>query len=112
MKVLDNKNGQIEFLHVLMSGPAGHSYGVKVAELAGIPKEITIRAASLLKNLEGAKVDNKVLVKAQMSLFDKEDHSKSQMLIDELKKFPIQKSSPLQALNKIAEWQEKLDIDI
>ncbi|MEK6629063.1 MAG: DNA mismatch repair protein MutS, partial [Bdellovibrionota bacterium] len=91
MKVLDNKNGQIEFLHVLMSGPAGHSYGVKVAELAGIPKEITIRAASLLKNLEGAKVDNKVLVKAQMSLFDKEDHSKSQMLIDELKKFPIQK---------------------
>lgn len=113
MKVLDNKNGQIEFLHILMAGAAGNSYGVKVAELAGIPIEITLRAESLLKNLEGAKAeaksDNKVLVKTQMSLFDKEDEAKTQLLIDELKKFQVQKSSPLQALNKIAEWQEKIN---
>ncbi|MBY0553477.1 DNA mismatch repair protein MutS [bacterium] len=122
MKVLDHKNGQIEFLHILMSGPAGQSYGVKVAELAGIPTEITKRAESLLRNLEAApKADTQAPIKlpqndsvivtkqAQMSLFEKEDESKKQILIDEVKKFSIQKSSPLQALNKIAEWQEKLN---
>lgn len=122
MKVLDHKNGQIEFLHILMSGPAGQSYGVKVAELAGIPTEITKRAESLLKKLEAApKADAQAPIKipqndsvivtkqTQMSLFEKEDESKKQILIDEVKKFSIQKSSPLQALNKIAEWQEKLN---
>jgi DNA mismatch repair protein MutS len=115
MKVLDQKNGQIEFLHILMSGAAGMSYGVKVAELAGIPKEITSRAESLLHKLENTKKEDVVLNQAaiaqsgQMSLFDKEDESKKQILMDEVKKFPLQKSSPLQALNKIAEWQEKLN---
>jgi DNA mismatch repair protein MutS len=102
MKVLDQKNGKIEFLHILMSGAAGHSYGVKVAELAGIPTSITQRAESLLRQFEAAP-------KAQMSLFDNEDESNKQVLIDEVKRFQIQKSSPLQALNKIAEWQEKLN---
>lgn len=109
MKVLDHKNGQIEFLHILMSGSAGRSYGVKVAELAGIPKEITARAESLLSKFENAKQESKQIGQTQMSLFEKVDDSQRQILIDEVKKFPIQKSSPLQALNKIAEWQEKLN---
>ncbi len=108
MKVLDRKNGQIEFLHILTTGPSGNSYGVKVAELAGIPKEITMRAEALLYKLENAKIESKVVVQSQMSLFEKVDDAQKQILIEELKKFSIQKSSPLQALNKIAEWQEIL----
>ena len=34
---------------------------------------------------------------------------KKQKLIEEVRKFSIQKSSPLQALNKIAEWQDTLN---
>lgn len=114
MKVLDQNDGSIEFMHILVPGSAGSSYGVKVAELAGIPKEITLRAESLLNKLELNKLD---IAKtetnhhqlSQMSLFEKIEDSKKQILIDEVKKFPIQKSSPLQALNKIAEWQSNLN---
>jgi DNA mismatch repair protein MutS len=121
MKVLDHGNGQIEFLHVLTPGPAGKSYGVQVAELAGVPADITKRAAQLLKVHEAdgsgtvaaqAEVkDMKALpvVKSQMSLFDREEEEKKQKLIDDVKKFSVQKSSPLQALNKIAEWQDNLN---
>lgn len=119
MKVLDKTDGQIEFLHVLMAGPAGKSYGVKVAELAGIPKEITLRAELLLANVEqpqnpvalreAVKTPPKSDVKQQMSLFDKEEETKKSVLMEEVRTFSIQKSSPLQALNKIAEWQEKLN---
>jgi DNA mismatch repair protein MutS len=40
MKTVPKPNGEIEFLHILTSGTAGQSYGVKVAELAGLPSEI------------------------------------------------------------------------
>lgn len=125
MKVLDQKNGEIEFLHILMSGPAGNSYGVKVAELAGVPKEITLRAEALLEKLESASkrdlkafdTDSKndlrlgsvIRVEAQLSLFEKAEELKNEKLMEELKTFSVQKSSPLQALNKIAEWQEMLN---
>ena len=112
MKVLDHKNGQIEFLHVLLNGAAGKSYGVKVAQLAGIPLEITARAEALLDKLEISK-EATLKVKAetaknQLSLFDQVENPQKQLLMNELKEFPVLKSSPLQALNKIAEWQEKL----
>lgn len=116
MKVIDHGNGQIEFLHVLTPGPAGKSYGVQVAELAGVPTEITHRAAQLLKVHEGQEIKTTVLetkilpvVSNQMSLFESEEESKKQKLIEDVKKFSIQKSSPLQALNKIAEWQDNLN---
>jgi DNA mismatch repair protein MutS len=120
MKVIDHKDGHIEFLHILTEGAAGQSYGVKVAELAGIPVDVTARAHELLVKLESAQHQRKQaeaitpvvkpssLQVSQMSLFDEEDRKQKEFLLEELKKFQIQKSSPLQALNKIAEWQEKL----
>lgn len=108
MKVLDHKNGQIEFLHILLSGAAGKSYGVKVAQLAGIPVEITKRAEALLNKIEAVEAVQIQNSKNQLSLFDQLTNTHSQILMDELKEFPLLKSSPLEALNKIAEWQEKL----
>ena len=121
MKVLNHTNGKMEFLHVLMPGPAGQSYGVKVAELAGLPQSVTQRAQTLLAEIESKQDDLKqnaqeqVLQKTedtknynQLSLFDQQNKQQADSLIAELKKFQVQKSSPLQALNQIAEWQEKL----
>lgn len=110
MQVIDHKDGKIEFLHILTSGSAGQSYGVKVAELAGLPSEVTARAKALLANLEAVQpvvVSERTTL--QMSLFDQEDEKRKQALLQELIKFPTQKSSPLQALNQIAQWQEKLN---
>ncbi len=117
MQVLTLANGQIEFLHILQSGAAGQSYGVKVAELAGLPKEITDRATTLLKTFENTAANEVKFssetksARSQMSLFETVTalDPEKQKLIDELKMFSITKTSPLEALNQIAKWQEKLN---
>ncbi|PDW03500.1 DNA mismatch repair protein MutS [Candidatus Viridilinea mediisalina] len=45
--------GQVVFLHELRRGSADRSYGIHVAELAGIPREVITRASALLSELEG-----------------------------------------------------------
>lgn len=45
-------NGQIQFLYLLRAGAAGKSYGIQVAELAGLPKEIIRNATLLLEKFE------------------------------------------------------------
>ncbi len=44
--------GQLVFLHAVKPGPANQSYGLQVAALAGVPKEVIRRAQSYLKTLE------------------------------------------------------------
>ena len=45
-------NGQLVFLHSVKPGPANQSYGLQVAALAGVPKEVIRRAKSYLATLE------------------------------------------------------------
>lgn len=49
---VQEKNGEIRFLHTLTTGPALKSYGIHVAELAGLPASLTKRARQLLKEKE------------------------------------------------------------
>ena len=49
---INNKKDEIQFLYLLRHGAAGRSYGIHVAELAGLPPEIINQAKSLLKNYE------------------------------------------------------------
>ena len=44
--------GQLVFLHAVRPGPANQSYGLQVAALAGVPKEVIRRAKRYLKTLE------------------------------------------------------------
>ncbi len=60
------RNGAIRFLHTLAKGPALKSYGVQVAELAGLPASVTKRAKGLLRDLEAKKVH----ASSQLSLLD------------------------------------------
>lgn len=47
------ENNQIVFLHKIIEGSTNKSYGIYVAELAGIPKEVIKRAKNIQKMLEG-----------------------------------------------------------
>jgi DNA mismatch repair protein MutS len=49
---VEETNGDIVFLHKVVPGPANGSYGVHVAALAGIPKQIIDRANQLLETME------------------------------------------------------------
>jgi len=44
--------GKVVFLHKVIEGSADHSYGIHVAEMAGLPKSVTLRAKEILRNLE------------------------------------------------------------
>lgn len=45
-------NGKIVFLRKIMRGSANKSFGIEVASLAGVPKSVTVRAKTILKQLE------------------------------------------------------------
>ncbi|MBF8248117.1 MAG: DNA mismatch repair protein MutS [Bacteroidetes bacterium] len=45
---------KVIFLHKVTPGFADHSYGIQVAQMAGLPEEVTDRAKKILKNLEGS----------------------------------------------------------
>ncbi|WP_100373123.1 DNA mismatch repair protein MutS [Bacillus sp. FJAT-45037] len=50
------EDGKVVFLHKVIDGQADRSYGIYVAELAELPKKVTVRAGELLKELEAQKV--------------------------------------------------------
>lgn len=52
--------GQLVFMRKIMRGSATRSYGIEVASLAGLPKEIITRAKELIKEFETQKVNNDV----------------------------------------------------
>ncbi len=47
---------KVIFLHKVMPGFADHSYGIQVAQMAGLPEEVTERAKQVLKNLESSEL--------------------------------------------------------
>ncbi|MBD3365867.1 DNA mismatch repair protein MutS [candidate division WWE3 bacterium] len=51
--VQEDAEGEPIFLHKVTEGPAGHSCGIAVARLAGVPEEVTKKAEEVLKRLEG-----------------------------------------------------------
>ena len=113
MTVAD-RNGEIRFLHTLARGPALKSYGVHVAELAGLPESVTKRAKNLLREVESKRFKST----SQLSLLDQvtsaserdyesvyqDERIKS--LVEELEKYPLLQKSPLEAINQIAKWKE------
>ena len=44
--------GRVVFLHTLVPGAADHSYGIEVAKMAGLPREVVDRARAVLRHLE------------------------------------------------------------
>ena len=108
---------KVIFLHKVVPGSADHSYGIQVAQMAGLPAEVTDRAKSILKNLEdselnvyssGKKVKGRIPPpEIQMTLFEMKD----ERLREEIRKMEVEKMTPLEALQKLAEIKKKLDLD-
>jgi DNA mismatch repair protein MutS len=98
-------DGQVVFLHKIVPGGADRSYGIHVAQLAGLPKPVIARAAEIMAELEktsgrAVKIDPHA---AQQALLFPE----SSPLLDELKAIDVNELSPIEALNKLFEWQKK-----
>jgi DNA mismatch repair protein MutS len=126
--------GKVVFLRKLVRGGADHSYGIQVANMAGLPKELIQRAQVILEELEGQRLEiqdsseniaqtkvrkdagkhlsNKVQPLAetdQMSLFTVATDPVLEELRNKLEAIDPNKLSPMQALLLIDEWKKLLD---
>lgn len=121
------KNGELIFLHKMQPGPADKSYGIHVAKLAGMPDSLLKRADMILHDLEAD--DNQVEIQAndrkaeetstqianeideQLSLFEPEkvklDTNESNLL-QEIKETNLMSLTPMQVMNLVNNWQQKL----
>ncbi len=109
---VSEEEGRVVFLHKIVPGGADKSYGVHVAQLAGIPKPVVHRAEEILAELE-RKGDERERRKAmremptptvmQMTLFAAEQHP----LVEDLKKLAIDELTPIEAISKLYELQKR-----
>jgi DNA mismatch repair protein MutS len=101
-----SEDGQrVVFLHTIVPGGADQSYGIHVGQLAGLPPSVVKRAAELLLQLEATSGHTHTLdpqAAKQAALFPE-----SSALLDALRKIDINQLSPMDALNKLHEWQKK-----
>ena len=101
------KDGNIVFLHKVMNGAIDKSYGINVASLAGLPKEVIDRANEILLIHENTSKNKKIDNVIQTS-FDFTEKDESLEIIDEIKKINPLNLTPMEALNKLYEIVEKI----
>tara|TARA_Y100000590_G_scaffold318931_1_gene360900 strand:+ start:89 stop:457 length:369 start_codon:yes stop_codon:yes gene_type:complete len=109
---VSEEDGKIIFLHSIVEGGINRSYGLHVAEIAGIPKPVVERGQDLLKILEGRSVVEDLRSSSyQPSLFEvgKDLSIGERKAIDLISNVVTEEMTPLQALNFLNEI--KLTID-
>jgi DNA mismatch repair protein MutS len=100
-----------------MEGGTNRSYGIQVARIAGVPEEVIVRSKEVLRNLEKGEFDSvgmpkiargrkasTVKNKDQLSLFMEDD----EIIINELQDLDLMNLTPLEAINRISIWKDRL----
>ncbi len=113
---------QVVFLHQIVDGAADKSYGIHVARLAGVPRQVVERAKDILWRLEeehlGADgrpklagqrpvpgtATSQTAGQLQLTLFGQADHP----LLAKIRELNVDQLTPLEALNRLKQWQEEL----
>jgi len=105
------ERGEVVFLRKIVPGGVDKSYGIHVAQLAGLPKSVVQRANEVLDELEGDSSQKRTAAKGphrkkepsqQLTFFGQKPP-----VLDELQKLDIESLTPLEALNKLYEIQKK-----
>jgi DNA mismatch repair protein MutS len=127
------EDGKVVFLHRIVPGGADRSYGIHVAELAGLPKEVTHRAREILQELESGQAEvaatslaassTTLLQKpegTQLTLFDYlsqdevkkiEENPKSsaeQEVLEAIRSCDLMNQTPLDTMQFLLKLQQKL----
>ena len=108
-----------------MPGPADQSYGIHVAQLAGLPRKVLRKATKLLNRLE-AQGSNLGPTSAQLDLFSSNEESetvtdqelapstetelsdKEKDVLDEISNLYLADQTPLQVMQLVENWQDDL----
>ncbi|MEW6095586.1 MAG: DNA mismatch repair protein MutS [bacterium] len=111
-------NDKIIFLRKIVKGGTDRSYGIHVAELAGLPQEVITRATEILSSLEMSSIAGEGTPKlstikphelpqkpVQLTLFEPQSHK----VVDELKTLDLNKMTPIDAINKLNELKKMVE---
>ncbi|MGA8263710.1 MAG: DNA mismatch repair protein MutS, partial [Ignavibacteriaceae bacterium] len=106
---------KVIFLHKVNPGRADHSYGIQVAQMAGLPTFVTNRAKEILQNLEGKELTPYEIKKEKMEKLKRDNESqislfeiKDDKLRTEINDIEINDMTPVEALNKLNELKKKV----
>ena len=101
------EDGKITFLHKIKNGSVDKSYGIHVASLANLPKELIDNATKILNKYENKKT--KVSNFEQTTLFEEKELDKEDNKLEEkLKEIDPLYLTPIDALNLIFELKKEL----
>jgi len=99
---------QVVFLHRLEAGGTDRSYGIHVAQLAGLPDAVVRRARAVLKKLEG---EHRMVPgtpspedPSQLGLFGE---ARPHPVMEELKGMDLDRMTPLEALTRLADLKRR-----
>ncbi len=107
----ETSNG-VAFLHKVIDGPTDKSYGINVAELAGLPKSLTERSKKILEHLEE---QSQLKGNITLDLFNFEEYDEKPEVKEDsialrikqrLDEIDIDKLTPKEAINLIYELKE------
>jgi len=103
---VSDKDNHVIFLHKIVGGGSDKSYGIHVAQLAGMPKSVLHRASDLLAQFEKDSVkqfsDEEPRISDQYPLFPSQN-----LLMDALQDIDIDSTSPIEALNILYQWKKE-----
>jgi DNA mismatch repair protein MutS len=102
---VSDEGGEIVFLHKVIKGGADRSYGVHVAQLAGLPAAVVHRAQDVLQGLEAGNLERRqeTEIPAQIPMF-----AESSPALEKLKTLDPNAMSPLEALTALYELKKLL----
>jgi DNA mismatch repair protein MutS len=94
---------KVIFLRKIIPGGTDRSYGIHVAQLAGLPKSVTNRAQNVLASLESKSTTGKGKIRRKATAEQLPLFHKDSLLADEISKLDIDSMSPLEAITKLYE---------
>jgi DNA mismatch repair protein MutS len=101
---------RIIFLHKIVPGGTDRSYGIHVAQLAGLPKTIIIRANEVLAELE-IHATKKGKASAQAAVLQIPLFARGSLLAEKIARLDIDSMSPLEAITKLYELKQMAQED-
>ncbi len=98
--------GKIVFLRKIARGSANRSFGIEVASLAGVPKDVTDRAKLILKNLEKNDLTKN---KAEVEIVEEKDETTLSEVEEILAEIDVNSMTPMDALKLVYDLKNKLN---
>ncbi|MBI2831990.1 MAG: DNA mismatch repair protein MutS [Chloroflexi bacterium] len=108
---VSEEGGKVAFLYKIVPGGVDKSYGIHVAQLAGLPKSVVHRAAEVLQELEeDSRKDGKLSFKKQRKKAEVPQlplFGQKSPVLEELQKLDIESMTPLEAITKLYELRKR-----